>query len=90
MSATDTYICVAVYLHPLTLVPNGEIFKSSSRLHHPGENLTGYTWDRRLGFVKEICFLYLSGFEPRFLGLSVCSLLGVPISAFWLFIWASI
>jgi hypothetical protein len=76
---------VAVYLHPLAFVPNGEIFKSSLGLHHPGENLTGYIWDKRLGFVKEISFLHIPGVEPRFFGLSVCSPLGVPTVALRLF-----
>jgi hypothetical protein len=89
VAATDTYSCVAVYLHPLTLLPDGEIFKSSRGLHHPGETLTGYTWDRRLGPVEEISFLHLPAVEPRFFGLSVCTLLGVPTALFRFFIWTS-
>ena len=90
VSATDTYSCVEVYLHPFTLVPYGEIYKFSLGLLHPGENFTGCTWDKMLGFVEEISFLYLPGVEPRFFGLSVCTLLCVPIAVFRFFIWTSI
>jgi len=71
MSAADTYSWVEVNFHPFTLVPNGEIFKSSSGLRHPGENRTGYTLDRKLCFAEEISSLFLPGDEPKFFGLSV-------------------
>ena len=64
------YLCGSRF-SPIYLVRNGEIFKFSSGFRHPGENLTGYTLDRRLCFAEEISFLHLPGVEPRFFGLSV-------------------
>jgi hypothetical protein len=56
----------------------------------PRRKSHGYTWDRRLGFIKGVSCLNPPGVEPRFFGISVCSVLGVPTAATRFFIWTSI